>query len=157
MGLKKTDLTTTEADDSLLGCWYANLLHINRRKCVLFTNEKTLFNFLAPNVNREQIKKLDKLFTESLSCVLAAEKLPEKIQNAIKEECQSIEYAATNNRSTIASMNDIGSQYKHCILRNGDIHIHSAAIPQIIQQLNRMPMGAMDYAYPIDKLKELCE
>lgn len=31
-----------------LGNWYANLLRIERRKCLLFTNEKTLYSFLVP-------------------------------------------------------------------------------------------------------------
>ena len=47
MGLKEADLVRHEPEFSFLGSWHANLIHIDRRKCVLFTNDKTLFNFLG--------------------------------------------------------------------------------------------------------------
>jgi len=31
---------------TVLGSWYANLIRIDRRKCILFTNEKNLYPFL---------------------------------------------------------------------------------------------------------------
>ena len=46
MGLKPADLSTDSETDALLGSWHANLIHINRKKCVLFVNDKTLFNFI---------------------------------------------------------------------------------------------------------------
>ena len=43
-----------EPDTQGLGNWYANLLRIDRRKCILFTNEKTLYSFLIPKVKKEK-------------------------------------------------------------------------------------------------------
>jgi len=71
MGLKQSDLCAEEPRFSYLGPWHANLIHIDRRKCVLFINDKTLFNFIVPDVARAQIRELDKLFMSYLSCVLA--------------------------------------------------------------------------------------
>jgi hypothetical protein len=60
IGLKQSDLCTEEPSFSYLGPWYANLLHIDRRKCVLFVNDnKTLFNFIVPDVSRAAIRELD--------------------------------------------------------------------------------------------------
>ena len=59
MGLKKTDLLEAEPHFSYLGSWHANLIHIDRRKCVLFVNDKTLFNFIAPDVYRTEIRNLN--------------------------------------------------------------------------------------------------
>ena len=50
MGLKSSDLCTEEPRFSYLGSWHANLIHIDRRKCVLFVNDKTLFNFTESNI-----------------------------------------------------------------------------------------------------------
>ena len=36
MGLKQPDLCEEEPRFSYLGPWHANLIHIDRRKCVLF-------------------------------------------------------------------------------------------------------------------------
>ena len=40
-----------------LGNWYANLLRIDRKKCILFTNEKTLYSFLIPRVKKGEPKE----------------------------------------------------------------------------------------------------
>ena len=71
MGLKQSELCEEESSFSYLGPWHANLIHIDRRKCVLFVNDKTLFNFIAPDVSRAQIRELDKLFKDYLLCVVA--------------------------------------------------------------------------------------
>jgi len=153
MGLKKNELAESEPDFSFLGSWHANLLHIDRKKCVLFVNDKTLFNFIIPDVNRAQIKELSRLFSEYLSCVIASEGLSEKAQKSIKGEYQDIAYAGTNSKSVLGSMNDLAFHYKHHILSEGGIH--SAMVPEIIHKLNHMPMGAIDYKYSINAIKSL--
>ncbi len=70
MGLKKSDLREDEPAWSYLGSWHANVIHIDRRKCILFVNDTTLFNFIAPDVGRVQIRELGTLFRGYLQCVL---------------------------------------------------------------------------------------
>ena len=67
MALKQSDLCEEEPHFSYLGPWHANLIHIDRRKCVLFVNDKTLFNFMVPDLSKAQIRDLDKLFKSYLS------------------------------------------------------------------------------------------
>lgn len=153
IGLKKSDLAELEPEFSYLGSWHANLLHIDRKKCVLFVNDKTLFNFIVPDVNRSLIKELGKLFIRHLSCVLASEGLYEKAQEAIKAEYRDLAYAGTNSKSVLGSMNDLAFHYKHHILSEGGIH--SAMVPEIIRKLNHMPMGALDCKYPIYAIQSL--
>lgn len=45
-----------------LGNWYGNLLRIERRQCLLFTNEKTLYSFLVPAVVEEKLKNIEQEF-----------------------------------------------------------------------------------------------
>jgi hypothetical protein len=153
IGLKKSDLAKSEPEFSFLGSWHANLLHIDRKKCVLFVNDKTLFNFIVPDVNRTLIKELSKVFVKHLFCVLASEGLSEKFIEAIKTEYRNLAYAGTNSKSVLGSMNDLAFHYKHHILSEGGIH--SAMVPEIIRKLNHMPMGALDYKYPIDAIQSL--
>ncbi|MDP2754705.1 MAG: hypothetical protein Q8P40_10015 [Nitrospirota bacterium] len=42
-----------------LGNWYANLLRIDRRKCLLLTNEKSLYTFLIPKVLKANLKSIE--------------------------------------------------------------------------------------------------
>lgn len=80
MGLKKTDLSTSEPIFSYLGSWHANLLHIDGKKCVLFVNNKTLFNFIVPNVKRQEIKNLSDMFNEHLIYTLSSEGVTDNIK-----------------------------------------------------------------------------
>ena len=42
--------------------WHANLLRIDRRKCVLFTHDTTLFSFLVPGLRRPDFDHFDVVF-----------------------------------------------------------------------------------------------
>ena len=155
MGLKKKDLDESEPKFSFLGSWHANLLHIDRRKCVLFVNDKTLFNFIAPDVTRAEIKNLNELFNGYLSCILSSEGISDAVREKIKQEYGEISYAGTSSKSVLGSMNDLAFHYKYLILSGGGVHC--ADVPDIIHKLNHMPMGAIEYKYSIDALKELYE
>lgn len=153
MGLKKADLEESDPQFQYLGSWHANLLHVDGKKCVLFTNNKTLFSFIAPDVSRAQIKKLNELFLGFLVAVLADEGFSETVIEKILLEYSEITYAKTNDKSVLGSMNDLAWHYKHLILDSGGIH--SPAIPSIIKQLNHMPMSAIEFTYAIDALRSM--
>lgn len=153
MGLKQSDLCTEEPRFSYLGPWHANLIYINRRKCVLFANDRTLFNFIVPDVSRENIRDLEKLFTGYLSCILVDEGFEEADRERILSEYDEISFANSSSKSVLGSMNDLAFHYKYSILESGGVH--SPAVPGIIRRLNRMPMGALKYVFPIEALKAL--
>lgn len=153
MGLIKASFSELEPADACLGSWHANLLFIARRKCVLFVNDRTLFNFIVPDVSRVQLKALSGLFISWLACVLAEEEIPEYVREKIMAEYSKVEYANTNSKSVLGSMNDLAYHYEYLILSEGGVH--SPAVPGIIKKLNHMPMGAIGYAYPIEALKAI--
>jgi hypothetical protein len=155
MGLRKSDLIASVEESTRLGGWHANLLYIDRKKCVLFANDRTLFNFIVADLKREHIRQLDRVFQEHLICVLNSEDLDKKIAKSICEEHQEIRYGATNNRSVIGSMNDLASHYKYFISEAGGVH--SPEVPEIIRKLNRMPFCSLEFTYSIDMLKKLYE
>ena len=153
MGLKKTDLVESAPDFSYLGPWHANLIYIDRRKCVLFVNDKTLFNFIVPDVSKAVIRKLDDLFRHHLQCILADEGFPESVRDKISSEYADVAYAKTNSKRVLGSMNDLAFHYKFNIQSEGGVHSHM--IPEIIRRLNRMPMSAIKYRFPIKALAAL--
>ena len=148
MGLKKGDLTNLISEVVLLGAWHANLIYANRRKAVLFTNDKTLFNFVVINLKRAEIKNLATLFRENLAQVLSFENFSAKEIEEVLKEYETIQYAKTRDKSVLGSMNDYAYQYKYYI-RNGEF------LPDIIHKLNQMPMGALHYHEPIALLREM--
>jgi len=154
-GAKKIDISEDEPKESHLGSWHANLIYIDRKKCLLFVNDKTLFNFIVPDISRAQTKELSNIFRANLECVLAAEGVPQKAKTKIMSEYASIQYTNTNSKSILGSMNDLAFHYKYLIQSEGGVH--SYAVPSIIKKLNHMPMGALEYVFPIDALKAVCK
>lgn len=153
-GLKPSELCAEEPRFSYLGPWHANLIYINRRKCVLFANDKTLFNLIVPDIPRATIKELDKLFAGYLSCIVGDEGFAEANRARILSEYDEIGFANTNSKSVLGSMNELAFHYTYSILEEGGVH--SPAVPAIIRQLNRMPMRAIKEVFPIEELKARC-
>jgi hypothetical protein len=153
MGRKPQDLHEGEPAFSVLGPWHANLIYINRRKALLFVNDRTLFNFIVPDVSRSRIRNLPDEFRSMLSCVLAAESAPDDVRGRVLAEYRDIGFAKSSDRSVLGSSNDIAFHYKHRLLESGGIH--SSRVPDIIKELNRMPMQSIRYAFPIEELAQL--
>ena len=151
MGLKAVELSTAETDNSRLGEWYANLIYIERRKCVVFVNKKTLFNFIAPNVSRDQIRDLDNLFLlYFVNEVLIGLRL-DLIVPTVLDEYQNIQYAATNNRSILGSLNDMIMNYRYYIDFEGGLFKFDYL--EIVKKVNDIPFRALKSTIPIRAFK----
>lgn len=153
MGVKDSDLFCGEVAPGMLGPWHANQIYINRRKCILFVNDTTLFNFIVPDVRRAEIRDLHKLFLNFLEPVLAQEGFSHLQRKALVSEYAEVVYGATSSKSVLGSMNDLAFNYMHWIASTNGLH--SAEIPDIISKMNHLPMGALKYVYPIEALRQL--
>jgi hypothetical protein len=120
---------------------------------VLFVNDRTLFNFIAPDVNRAQIRELAELFLSNFSCVITAEAFPNDVRSKMMSEYQDIGIAKSSNRSVLGSANDIAYHYKYAILDAGGVS--SWKVPEIIHRNNRMPLSAIKFAFPIEEIRNL--
>ena len=69
-----------------LGNWYANLIRLDRKKCLLFTSEKTLYSFLIPKVKKENLKIIIDEFLFNLNMNLQAEGFPLEVINRVMAE-----------------------------------------------------------------------
>ena len=154
MGLKKSDLVEESPKFSYLGQWHANLIYINRRKCVLFANDRTLVNFIVPDVSRSEIRELSEMFREIFRCILVSEGYEKAVAEKILTEYSEVCYGKSNNRSVLGSLNDLASHYEHRILSCGGVKTYE--IPSIISELNRMPMlSTKSSKFPIEELRKL--
>lgn len=156
MGLKKDDLVEESPRFSLLGQWHANLVYVNRRKCILFVNDMTLFNFMAADMPRSEIRNLGDMFRLFLRSVLSEEGLGEEALAKVLGEYSEIRFGKSNDRSVLGSINDLAYHYEFSILESGGVQ--SAAIPSIIKKLNPMPMNKKGGCiWPAEELRKLYE
>lgn len=156
--LKELDVPLVEPDKipsnpEGLGNWYANLLRIERRKCIIFTNEKTLYTFLIPKVLKANLKNIEEEFLINLSYNLQSEGFGLEVINRVMQEYQEIGFAKTVSKSVLGSMNDLAYQYEFQIMRERGIE--NIKVLKLNHEINRTPMGALKYKYPIEALKNL--
>lgn len=136
-----------------LGCWHANLLHIDRRKCVLFTNDKTRYSFLVPGLRKPDFQMLDEVFRQRLFKCLLAEDIGQEAIEKVLNEVREISFTKTHSRSVLGSMNDIVFHLEHWIHAEGGLL--NADISDLNMKINRIPSGVLGYRYSVDLLREL--
>ena len=130
------------------GPWHANLLRIERRKCLLFTNDRTLYSFLVPGFTKKD--NFHDLFLVNLNDNLAVEGLGQGERFKALEEYCDIAIVPTASRSVLGSMNDLAGQVEFLVHRAGGLE--KADILRVNMMLNRVPMGALKYKYAIERV-----
>jgi hypothetical protein len=148
-----TPADKTPANSEGLGNWYANLLWFNRKKCILFTNEKTLYTFLIPKVVKKNFGEIEGEFLTHLSYNLQKEGISLEVISKVQQEYSEIGFAKTTNRSVLSSMNKLAYLCECYIIDGGGIE--KARILQINHKMNRIPMIVLKYLNPIEALKNL--
>ncbi len=151
MGLKNSELVAVQVGEPVLSAWHANLVFIDRRKCVVFVNDKTRFNFIVTDVNRAYIRDLKKMFFDNIYPVLAQEGFTERQREKIFCETEGIYYTKTSSKSVLGTMNELVFHYEYSILEAGGVH--SYRVPAIISRLNHIPISALKLVFPVEAMK----
>lgn len=146
--------TPDEPNKEGLGNWYANLLRIDRKKCILFTNEKTLYSFLIPKVKKENLKNIIDEFLFNLNMNLQAEGFPLTVINRVMQEYTDIGFAKTASRQVLGSMNEFAFYYEDLIISRYE-DIENIRILGVNKEINRTIMRGIKYLQPIESLQEL--
>ena len=142
--VKDNDLVQESETPSLLGDWYAHLLLIERRKCVLFTNAETLFTFAAIGLRRPDFDRIGEVFQSRFKESLQEEGIPADQADRVLGEYELLPLGKTESRSILGSMNDLAHHLKWYMASERDLM--PDVLPSIQRRLNDMPMGAMEYS-----------
>ncbi len=134
-----------------IGNWHANILWIDRRKCVLFTNDQTLYSFLVPAMKKPEFQNFHEVFRLNLLKNVISEGLSQKQLEHIFDAHKEIRIAKTNNRSVLGSMNELAFQVQFCIHNMGGLAVTD--LMELNHELNRVPLGAINYKFSIHELQ----
>lgn len=135
----------------LLGSWHANLLIVERHKCVLVTNDSTLYTIFIPNLKKIDFQAFHLIFGQHLFKNLLHEGFTQKQIEAVLNEHKEIKYTKTNNRSVLGSMNDLAYQLEYSIQINGGMK--GTNILELNHELNRIIFRSINYKHPIEMLR----
>jgi hypothetical protein len=146
--------TVTESGGNLVS-WHANLLRLERRKCVLFTNDTTLYSIFVPGLRKPQFRGIADVFGQALFRSLRLAEFTQTQIEAALGECGGVDLqiAKTNDRLVLGSMNDLAYQIEWMISSQGGLE--RCAVDDINQRLNRIPMSAIKpHTYSVDALRD---
>ena len=138
---------------SEVGSWHANLLLIERRKCVLFTHDMTLFSLFVAGLKRPDFEHIDHIFGQTLFKTMLLFDFEQTEVEKMLDWSQHNSYAKTSNRSVLGSMNDMVFQIEHRIAMEGGLA--HADLDDLRMQINEIPFKAINYEYPRNRLKKL--
>ena len=156
LAVTPVDLAGYTQDSDGIGNWYAHLIRIDKRKCILFTNERTLYSFLIPHVVKSDLRNIKNEFIAHLVFNLQKDGFGIEVINKVRQEYGEIGFARTVNRSVIGSMNEFAFEYKFLIMRDGGME--NTIILEVNKIINQTPMKHNSkYLFPIKALKTLIE
>jgi hypothetical protein len=135
------------AQPALLGDWFANLIRIERRKCVIFTSERTLLTFLVVGPGRAAIRDYATLFRSGLRRLLENEGFAAIDIDRVVGQYQQVNLAPTNDRSVLGSLGQIAylDGLARCDLRAID------------HELNITPMSRLKMESPLAATRRALE
>ena len=98
-------------------------------------------------------ENLGQRFVKGLTGSLRRDGFPVEKVAGVGMICHPVAWGVTNNRSVLASANDLIQQLK---FRASHQRIESEQdVMELNMQLNRTPMGALGYKYAIDRMSEV--
>jgi len=150
--LKPSELSEILEPDSTLGNWYINISIIDRRKTLLFMNEKTLLSFIVYGIKKSNIGHIHEIFLKSLGQLLLIEGVNFTVINKLNNEYCNLEYTKTNSKNLLGNMNDLMHLYKHFIYSNGGFK--HCDLDEIIKKTNRIPKKNIGWSDSINLTKK---
>lgn len=153
LGLRQTDLCGTKEPDSILGNWYANLFTVDRRKTLIFINERTLLSFIVYGMRKDNIGNFKEYFHRGLRQLLLIESIGNEKIEEILAQYETVELTKTDSRTVLGNLNDLVDMYKYLIVYDGGLK--ECDLTSIIRQANRTPQRNLGWKYSVEILAEL--
>ena len=143
--LRLSDLPASEED------WYANLLWLDRQKCLLLTHAGTLFSIFLPGVRVGDLRPIGPYVVAATEMELRAENLP--LDTFGRLDRNTVCLARTASRSILGFMNEMAFQVRYQVERNGGLDQCETGL--INHQLRRTAHNRGEYVFPLDLVAQL--
>jgi hypothetical protein len=127
--------------------WYANLLWIDRRKCLLLVHADTLFPVFRADVLVDELRPLGPYVVRAVEEELRAEGLPLDVLGQL--EVNDVHVARTASRSVLGFMNEMAFHLRYQIDYEGGLDACDIRALNHIQRRTLQNRGGV-YAEPLD-------
>jgi hypothetical protein len=156
VGLPLNELYETNITQLPIGDWYANIIKVCRKKCIMFVNEVTLFSFPVFGIPKSKMKNLVDIFRTFLLEELKREEFENSTIEKVLQLYKNVGIGRCTNKSILGNMNDLAYHYKNMPIGQERFDIHNAY--RLTRDINRIPQKTLGWEYSIDKLrKAICD
>ncbi|MGH7750076.1 MAG: DUF6933 domain-containing protein, partial [Candidatus Dormibacteria bacterium] len=135
VGVSSLVVTPPSGDD-----WYANLLYVERRKCLLVVHAGTLFPVFEPDVRKAELQPIAPFVVALVERALNAEGLPTDTFGIL--EPGRVRLAKTASRSVLGCMNDLAYHCRYGAAVDGGLgRCDVAALNRELRRTIHAPQG----------------
>jgi hypothetical protein len=131
--------------------WYANLLWIDRRKCLLLVHAHTLFPVFRADVRAGNLRPFGRYVVGAVEEELRAEGLPLEVLGPL--DADDVHIAPTARRSVLGFMNEMAVHLRYQIERHGGIDACDTRLLNY-RQRRMLHNRAGVYSQPLDLVAE---
>jgi hypothetical protein len=126
--------------------WYANLLWLDRQKCLLLTHAGTLFAVFRARIRTAELRPIGPYVVKAVEAELRSENLPPDTFGQLKPD--TVRLANTASRSTLGFMNEMAVHLRYQVAdADGLGHCDINALNH---HLRRTLHNRGGYVYPIE-------
>ena len=133
------------------GCeeWYANLLWIERRKCVLVMHAPTLFAVVIPDVRARELRPIGPLLVRHIGLALAAENVPQDTLGPLDRD--RVRIAMTSSRHLLGHLGETAHTCRYAVEAAGGLE--EIDVPDLNRTLARqLHHVSGEYQQPLELL-----
>lgn len=131
--------------------WYANLLWLDGRKCLLMAHSTTLFAVFEPEIAKAKVTPLGPFALSLIERELTAEGLPQDTFGRMAAD--DLVIGRTCSRTVLGTMTDMRYQIEAAVYQSGGLGRLDLA--GLNRSLRRIPFGAVKYARAIDLARQV--
>jgi hypothetical protein len=163
--LRLTSKLLSDIDDSLspddaaisspLGDWYGHIFIVERKKCIVFINEPTMFVSLACGVVKADYRKIVPFFLKHLEAALRNEAFGQNQIDFILGLHTNFGIGKTSNRTTVGALNNRIADTKMILAVNGGFA--NCNCGEINKALNETPMKPVHFSNGLDEMTAFLE
>jgi len=140
------------ADVNLEHEWFADLFHVERKKCVIWVHRTTLLTFVRPAVTAAELREHAALFRYEYFTTQASLALPETLLMRFDVGGEDL-YAATADRGVVGSMLDYRKMFEIMVHLDGGLH--HADVRGVNAQLNQSPMSRLGLDSALRRIRKI--
>lgn len=138
---------------SPLGDWYGHIFTIDRRKCILFINEPTLFVSMTCWVVKSHYRQIVPFFLEMLTLNLRTHFFRDDEIAFILAQHRNMGVGRAQDRTMIGSLNNRIADAKTMIAWQGGFGV--CDWQEINFSLNKTPMKPIGYRFGLEQMRAL--